>query len=373
MTTHAAELRVSTLELFFDLVFVFTITQLTASIEHNLTVVGVIKALAIFVVTYWMYSGYAWLTNQVPPNTNPRRLFLIGGMVSFFACALAIPGAFDRNAFPFAVGYVLVVVVHSVMYARVHGAGVWRFVPFNVAGAVFLFIAAFTGETARYVLWAATILLQGVTSMLATRVPENASTGYKVHAGHFVERHGLLLIVAFGESVVAIGIPLGKLGLTPSVHGAAVFGLVLVAALWWIFFNADPQRAENALSEAPVNRRVRLALYGFFFSFILVMFGIVTLSAGLGHAVTAITHALPVKYALLLGGGAALYLLGLFAFRLAFGITPTRVRLMAVAGAVASVSIGAGLSALAQVVVLLVIAIAVTVAESVTGTRSSAT
>src|SRR5262245_61975023 len=140
--THG-ELRVSTLELFFDLVFVFTITQLTALIEHDLSWHGVAGAGLIFVVTYWMYAGYAWLTNQVPPTTTPRRLLLVCGMAAFLICALAIPRAFERDARAFAVGYVLVVLVHSGLYAETHGASVWRFVPFNLLGAACLVGAAF--------------------------------------------------------------------------------------------------------------------------------------------------------------------------------------------------------------------------------------
>ena len=120
--------RVAFVELFFDLVFVFTITQLTALVEEHLSLLGVVRAGLVFVVMYWMYSGYAWLTNQVPPATTDRRLLLVCGMAAFLICALAIPHAFDRTALAFSLGYVLVVLVHSGLYAQAHGATVWRFV-----------------------------------------------------------------------------------------------------------------------------------------------------------------------------------------------------------------------------------------------------
>jgi low temperature requirement protein LtrA len=93
----------------------------------------VVRAALVFVVLYWMYSGYAWLTNQVPPTTSSRRLLLVCGMASFLICALAIPRAFERTALAFSLGYVLVVLVHSGLYAQVHGATVWRSVPRTLA------------------------------------------------------------------------------------------------------------------------------------------------------------------------------------------------------------------------------------------------
>ena len=150
-----------------------------------------------------------------------------------------------------------------------------------------------------------------------------------------------------------------------------MLGLVLVAALWWTFFNSDPERAEKALGKAPVNQHVRLSLHGFFFSFILILFGIVMLSAGLGHAVTDITHALPVKYAVLLGGGTSVYFLGLFAFRQAFGIQPATARLVAVAAAMTSCWVGYTATALAHVSMLMAIVISVVVVEGTNRKTSS--
>jgi len=184
VSTHGehAQVRVSNLELFFDLVFVFTITQLTALVEHHLSLLGVVRAALVFVVLYWMYSGYAWLTNQVPPTTSSRRLLLVCGMASFLICALAIPRAFERTALAFSLGYVLVVLVHSGLYAQVHGAGVWRFVPLNLLGAACLVGAAFASGWARYSLWVTTVVLHYATTRLSERVSESQSTGFAIRA-----------------------------------------------------------------------------------------------------------------------------------------------------------------------------------------------
>src|SRR5262245_61892489 len=259
---------------------------------------------------YWMYGGYAWLTNQVPTTTTPRRLLLVGGMAAFLICALAIPRAFDRAAFAFAVGYVLVVLVHSGLYAETHGASVWRFVPLNLLGAGCLVGAAFVGGWERYGLWAATLVLHYVTARLAGRVRESQSAGYAVRADHFVERHGLLLLIVFGESIVAIGIALAEAELTLEVYGAAILGLALAAALWWAHFISDPDRSEEALAAAPLAARVRLAIAGYFYSYIPILFGIVVLATGLGPAVHRVADPLSPEYAILLGAGTALYLLG---------------------------------------------------------------
>ena len=115
------ELRVFTLELFFDLVFVFTITQLTSILGRGLSVEVIGRVVLVFVVVFWMYGGYAWLTNAVPPDRPVRRLLLIGGMGAFFICALAIPKVFDGDGVIFGIGYLIVVVVHAGLYARTYG------------------------------------------------------------------------------------------------------------------------------------------------------------------------------------------------------------------------------------------------------------
>lgn len=360
------ELRVSTLEAFFDLVFAFTITQLTALIEHDPTVRGVGSAALIFVVLYWMYGGYAWLTNQVPPTTGTRRVLLVCGMAAFLICALAAPRAFGQQALAFAVGYILVVLVHSALYAETHGASVWRFVPMNLVGAACLVAAAFVGGWERYSLWAATVVLHYATARVAGRVRESQGTGYDVHAGHFVERHGLLLLIVFGESIVAIGIALAEVEPTLEVYGAAILGLVLIAGLWWCHFIIDPARAEAALVAAPLASRVRLALAGYFYSYIPILFGIVVLAAGLGRAMRHVEHPLSLQYAILLGTGTALYLLGTASFRLVFGIRPVAARLVAAAIAAATALAGVFQSAFLQVGLLIATILVLFAIESTT-------
>lgn len=371
LNSEQTEQRASSLELFFDLVFVFTITQLAALVEHHTSFVGLIKAAAIFIAMYWMYGGYVWLTNQVPPTTHSRRLLLLCGMSAFLICALAIPKAFDENALAFSIGYVLVVLVHSGLYAQVHGSAVWRFVPFNLLGAASLVAAAFANEWMKVIFWMVPICLNLITSMLAGRVNESSSSGFKVNAGHFVERHGLLLLIVFGESIIAIGIGLAELKLTLSVYGAAVLGLILIAGLWWSYFNSDEARSEHAMLAAPVAERVRLALHGYFYSYILILLGIVMLSAGLRHAISSTSLALPMDQSELLGSGVALYLLGTVAFKMTFGIRPIVPRLIASIAAIATCFAGVTICAFFQIALLILLIIGCIVVESIKNSNSN--
>src|SRR5215510_99670 len=119
--------RVTSLELFFDLVFVFTLTQLTALLSRSLSWESLLQAFLIFIVLFWMYGGYVWLTNSVPPVTPDRQLLLIAGMAAFLICALAIPNAFAQTGVAFGIGYLIVILVHGFLYVRAVGIKAARF------------------------------------------------------------------------------------------------------------------------------------------------------------------------------------------------------------------------------------------------------
>ena len=357
------ELRVSTLEAFFDLVFVFAITQLTSLIEHDLSLRGVARAALVFVVLSWMYGGYAWLTNQVPPTTTPRRLLLVCGMAAFLICALAIPRAFDQAAFAFAIGYLLVVVVHSGLYAETHGASVWRFVPVNFLGAACLVGAAFVDGWARYGLWAATLALHYATTYLAGRVGESQGAGYAVRADHFVERHGLVLLIAFGESVVAIGIALAEADPTPEIYGAATLGLALAAALWWVPSSTIDLGRRRRSSRR--HSRHACAWRSRAISTPTSPSSSASWCSPPGSAARCATSRRRSPWSTRCSwGGTALYLLGTMAFRLVFGIRPAATRLIAASAAVATAFAGIAVSAFVQVGLLIATVVGLIAVES---------
>jgi low temperature requirement protein LtrA len=358
------ELRVSTLELFFDLVFVFTLTQLSSLLQHDISPAGVVHVVLIFVVLFWMYGGYVWLTNHVPPVTTSRRVLLISGMAGFLVCALSIPRAFGADAITFGLGYMVVVVVHAGLYANAYGGAVLRFVPLNLLGALCVVAAGLVEGAPRYALWIAPIAFQYIASVLTRRVDEGSRSAFNLRPGHFVERHGLLLIVAFGESVVAIGIGIGANPLTPSAIATAVLALVLAAALWWVYFGHDERRAEATLRAAPLDRRVVMALNAYFYAFIPILLGVIGLAAGVKLAVALVDARLPIETSLLLGGGVALYLAGDVAYRLALGHRPIAYRIAGVAAAAATMPLGVAVSAVAQIVGLVVVVLVALAAEA---------
>jgi low temperature requirement protein LtrA len=355
------DVRVSTLELFFDLVFVFTLTQLTAVLASESSAEGVLQVVLIFIVLFWMYGGYVWLTNRVSPARADRRLLLMLGMAGFLVCALAIPEAFSGSGVAFGLGYLLVVVVHAGLYSQVFGSAVVvRFAPLNVVAALSVTIAGVLDRPTAYAAWVVAIVIQFITPRVATLV----GTRLDIRPGHFVERHGLLLIVAFGESVVAIGIGIGDVPLDFGVFGAAILGLALAGALWWSYFVGDEDGAMRAMTSASAEQRFGLAIGAFFFAFIPMLLGVVTIAAGVKKSIGDVAEGLDSATALALGGGVAMYLAGDVAFRRVLGIRPIAYRAVAGTAALATVVLGVAYAAAGQLVALVMILAVMLAAEA---------
>lgn len=356
-------LRVSTLELFFDLVFVFAITQLTSILARDLTVLGAVRVLLIFGVLWWMYGGYVWLSNARTPVETPERLLMLVGMGGFLIVGLAIPHAFGRDGVAFGVGYLVVVGVHTWLYQRIN-RNIARVAPFNVLSALLIIGAGLAGGTwlgPAYGLWAAALAVQ-VLSPLVTRVRGR----FAIRPDHFAERHGALVIIVFGESVADIGIGVGTAGqvITTSLVVSAALGLALAAALWWSYFGVgDDDRAEQAMTRADPAARPGLALAAFFYAYIPLLLGIVAVAAGVKRAIGHAGSTLPYPACLALAGGVALYLAGDMAFRHALRIGVQRYRAAAAVAALAVSGVGVWLSVAAEIALLAVIVVAALVLE----------
>jgi low temperature requirement protein LtrA len=348
----AEEQRVTSLELFFDLVFVFTLTQLTGLLADDLSVLSALRVTLIFVVLFWMYGGYAWLTNQVPPVLPARRLLLILGMAAFLVCALAIPSAFDGGGVAFGLGYLLVVLVHAGLYASVHGRTMAMWVgPFNLVAALSVIAAGLLDGPGAYALWVVAILVEFVMPY-ANRSPARPN----IQPSHFVERHGLLLLITLGESIVAIGIGAGHEALSFRLFGAVLLGLGLAAALWWSYFATDEERAERALeSVASLNQRLLLAVRAYFFAYVPMLLGIIALAAGVKLSIGEVAHRLDPAPALTLAAGVALFLAGDVAFRRALRIRPLAYRATAAVVALATAVLGVYAAAAVQLVALIAV------------------
>ena len=195
--------RVTTLELFFDLVFVFTLTQLTTVLFEAPNGRGLLRVVVMLGVIWWMYGGYAWMTNAVNVNTTARRLVLLAAMGSYFVLALSIPDAFGATGLAFGIAYLCVVLLHSALYTRATVASAVRamltLAPYNLFAALVILVGGAVGGTAQYVLWGAAGLFEWLAPAF------HGASGFLVAPAHFVERHGLVVIIAIGESVVAIG------------------------------------------------------------------------------------------------------------------------------------------------------------------------
>jgi low temperature requirement protein LtrA len=351
-------LRVSTLELFFDLVFVFAITQLTGILSHDVTVADGFRVLLIFGVLWWMYGGYVWLSNARAPSRTPERLLMLCGMAGFLIMGLAIPDAFGRDGVALGVGYLIVVVIHGWLYQRVN-RNIARVTPFNLVAAVLVIAAGVVGGAAAYGLWAAALAVQ-VLSPLFIRVRGR----FAIQPSHFTERHGALVIIVFGESVVDIGIGAEGHAVTVSLALSAALGLALTAALWWAYFGTeDDERAERAMVAADPAARPALALAAYFYAYIPMLLGIVALASGVKQAVVNTGSTLPAGPCWALGCGVALFLAGSAAFRHALRIGPERYRLAAAALALAASAVGITLSVAAQMALLTVIVAAAIAAE----------
>ncbi|MGH8823700.1 MAG: low temperature requirement protein A [Jiangellaceae bacterium] len=352
--------RVTTLELFFDLVFVFTITQLTGLLEQDLSPAGAARAFLVFAVLWYMYGGYAWLTNQVPPRRPLQQFLLLVGMAGFLVTAVAVPQVFDDLGLVFGIGYLGVICVHLALFTQSGtGAGVRRLAPFNLAAAGLVLGAGFTEGPAMYALWVAAFVLQAVTPYLGV-APQ-----FELDAGHFVERHGLLMIVALGETVIAIGLSVDTQHLTAGVVGAVLLALALPAALWWAYFSGDDEAAEHVLADAEPGPRALLAIRAYFYAHIPMLLGLVVAAAGIHEAVAHPGSPMSLGGAVALGGGVALFLTGDAEFRRVLHVGPAKSRLATAAAAVATVPLGLVTMAVVQLGALVVVIAVMLVVESV--------
>ena len=354
--------RVTTLELFFDLVFVFTITQLTSVLFRDPNGRGLLQVALILTVVWWMYGGYAWMTNAVSAHTAIRRLLLLGGMGGYFVLALSIPRAFSSSGLAFGLAYLVVVGVHSTLFARASSANVvkaiLRLTPFNLASALVVVAGGAIGGRPQYVLWALAFAFEWLTPVM--RKP----SGFAIGAAHFVERHGLVLLVAIGESVVAIGIGASHLPVDAALVAVAGLGLALSACLWWLYFGGDDDRAERALGALAPVERAWAALAAFGYWHIPMLLGIVTVAAAERRAFAKPFTALSWPLAALLGGGIAAFLAGDVLFRRALGIGRLDLRAGAAALAVATLPLGAAVFPAAQIGALVVLLVAAIVVEA---------
>ena len=353
--------RVSSLELFFDLVFVFTITQLTGVLVTGDGAASALQVIVMLAVIWWMYDGYAWLTNAIATDLLRFRLLLLGGMGGFLVIALAIPTAYQGQGLAFGIGYVVVVVLHAGMYSKSTSvsevAAILRIVPYNLTSAGLVLLGGIVGGRAQDVIWIVAAVVLWATGWFAN------TEGFVIAAEHFVERHGLVIIIAIGESIVVIGVAAAGIPLDLRLVVVALLSLGLSAALWWLYFR-DEGAVERAMLRADQALRARLALIGFGYWHYGLLLGVVAVAAGLKKAIGDPYDSLGGWIGAELGAGVALFVWCTVGFCRMLGLGVSVPRVLAGAAAMATIPIGTEWTAAAQLGALVAIVAVALVVES---------
>jgi low temperature requirement protein LtrA len=303
------EERVTALELFFDLVFVLALTQCTALMAADPTWAGIARGLLVLAVLWWSWVGYAWLTSVVDPEEGAVRLAIFAAMAAFLVAALSVPDAFGDDALVFACSY-----------AIVRSAQIWLFViasrdepelrrsvtglgASTAIGVALIVCAAFTDGLLQGAIWALALVLDlGGPYLFGSR-------GWQLMPGHFAERHGLIVIIALGESIVAIGVGANHV-VDVGVVVVSVLGMAIAAALWWLYFDEVVWLAQRHLTEAtPGREQNELARDAYSYLHFPMVAGIVLLALGLKKTLAHVDDPLDAVPAAALVGGVAVYLL----------------------------------------------------------------
>jgi low temperature requirement protein LtrA len=349
------EQRVTPLELFFDLVFVFALTQVTGFLSTHLTWVGMLQGGALLAALWTAWEGYSWLTNAVPAeDVIPARLLIFCAMAAMFVTSLAVPGAFGRYGVIFGVAYFVVQLLQLFLYALATGReperrAILRLVPGFLGAPALLIVAGFLDGFAQGALWAVALaIVYGVGYVRGV-------SGFRIHPGHLAERHGLIVIIALGESIVAVGVGVSALALGAGVIVATVLGIALAAALWWAYFDLVMLTAERRLSEARGEERARLALDSYGYLHLPMVAGIIFAALGIEQTLAHVGEPLGTLPAVALCGGVALYLLGHNAFRLRYEGSLSYPRLVIAAVCLALIGVGVTVSSIFTLAVLVLV------------------
>jgi low temperature requirement protein LtrA len=308
--------RVTPLELFFDLVFVLALTQCTTLIAHDPSWEGMLKGLLVLGMLWWSWVGYAWLTSVVDPEEGAVRLAIFVAMGAFLVAALCVPGAFGDEALLFACAYAVVRVAHIVLFmlaSRENPAlrqSVIGLAGSTAIGAGLLFVAAALSGATQIAVWGLALVLDAGGPFLF------GQEGWKLVPGHFAERHGLIVIIALGESIVAIGVG-AKASIDAGVVVAGLLGVAVGASLWWVYFDVTAIVAGRRLAKASEGReRNGIARDSYSYLHFPMVAGIALIAVGLKATLAHVDDSLKLVPASALLGGAALYLLAHVAFRL---------------------------------------------------------
>ncbi len=357
------EARVTALELFFDLVFVLAVTQCTTLMANDPTWRGLLRGLVVLAVLWWPWTGYAWLTSVVDPEEGAVRIAMFAAMAGFLVSALAVPNAFGDDAFAFACAYGFVRLAHIWLFVlasrdapalrrSVTGLGAS-----TAIGVALLLAASSVDGWMQGALWVVALVVDVGAPLLFW------SGGWQLMPAHFAERFGLIVIIALGESIVAIGVGSHEV-VDLGVVTAATLGVGIAAALWWLYFDVVAWLAVRRLVEAePGREQNELARDAYGVLHYPIVAGIVLTALGLKTTLAGVGDALDPVPAAALVGGTALYLLGHVAFRWRLVHTLGLHRLLSAAVLAALFPLALEIPALATVALVLLVLVALVVYE----------
>jgi low temperature requirement protein LtrA len=364
--SEAGESRVSTIELFFDLVFVFAFTQITGAVTEDPTAQGLLRAVLVFAVLWWAWGAYAWLTNTVPTSEPLTRLVVLTAMGAMLVTALAVPHAFDDSATAFALGFLVVMALHTALFLlaaenpTAARRAILRLAPSNLGAALVLLVAGTADGGAQTAMWVAAIAVSYIGPFVT------GVAGFTVHPGHFVERHGLIVLIALGESIVAIGAA-GDITVDWSLAGTALVVMALIVGLWWAYFDHDAAEGERALVAAEGTDRARLGRDVYSYLHIPLVLGVVFAAVGIHEALVHPDVPLDPVFAGAFAGGTLLFYAGLAAIRLRLGRSPGRACLAAAVVAAVMIPVGPHLDAVVTAAVLAAAGLTMAMAEKTHG------
>jgi low temperature requirement protein LtrA len=304
-----AEHRVTPLELFFDLVFVFAFTQVTALLHDDVSWGGLARGLLVLAALWWAWASYAWLTNTIDANAGLVTAAVVVAVAAMFVAALAVPDAFGRQRLLFGVAFLIVILTFVGLFAlAARGepdllSAVIRMARTGVPAAVLILGAAFVPAAVRPLVWLLALVVAFGVPLLG------GVSGWRVHVEHFAERHGLILIIAIGEALVEVGFAARGTALGAGVIATAAMGVVVAASLWLAYFDYASIGVQQQLAERRGTERIALARDLYTYLHLPLVAGIILFAFGMSTTVHDVGTELHLIPALALCGGSALYLL----------------------------------------------------------------
>jgi len=339
--------RTGPVELLWDLVFVFAITQVTTLLANKPSWPGFARAMLVLALIWWAWSAFVWAANAQDPGSGVLRATLLLASLLIFVSGLAIPHAFGAKAALFATTYAGVRLLHLALYADAsrRGNADWSaiagFAVTVVLGMVLLVLGSLLSESARVILWAIAAVIDYAGPAGLTR--RRLRGLQRVAVAHFAERYSLFVIICLGESIAAIGLAANRQALDGELVAVVVLGLAITVGLWWIYFDRFAARAEQRLRthEDPV----LAASDAYSYLHLVLVAGIIVFAVGMRLAIRGTGHPLGEPARLALCGGVALYLVGHAAFRLRLVRELGWPKVLAAAAAMSVFALGASLRA----------------------------